>query len=310
MTALDTTPRDTLAPGTRDAHGMRPQTGAWSAGELAALAALLVLAVLAALPSWRNVASLAWRSAEYSHMLLVPAVALFLLWQRRGRLARTPRSPSLAGPAAALVGVALDFAGFATQIDLLKDVGMLALLLAPVLAVAGWRWPLSALPAFGALVFLIPVPGRLRQQIALPLQDVSAAITSFLLDIAGIPVARVGNVLQINGVDVAVAEACNGMRMVLALGLVAYAFVFSVSMRAWARVAILALTPAIAVAANVLRLGPTTLFYGYADRELADFAHDVSGWLVLAVALGLLWAVLAISRWLELPIEPKSPNTR
>lgn len=282
----------------------------WTASRLGWLVALLVLAVLAALPSWQNVLDLALRSSEYSHILLVLPVVGLLLWLRRESLATVVPRYSMWGVALAALGVGMDFAGFATQIDLLKDLGMVVLLVAAVVAVAGWRWPLKALPAFGALLFLVPVPGRVRQQIALPLQDASASITEWSMDLIGQPVVRMGNVLQINGVDVAVAEACNGMRMVVALALVAYAFAFSMPLRPWARMAILLLSPLVALLANVLRLGPTVLFYGHTSREVADFAHDVSGWAVLLVALGVLWGSVALCRWLEVPIEPKRANQR
>lgn len=275
----------------------------WTAGRLAWLVVLLALAVLAALPSWHNVLDLALRSDEYSHMLLVLPVVGLLLWQRREQLVAVAPRYSLWGGALALLGVAMDFVGFATQIDVLKDLGMVAMFVAPVVAVAGWRWPLAALPAFGALLFLVPVPGRVRQKIALPLQESSATITQWFMDVIGQSVVRMGNVLQINGVDVAVAEACNGMRMVVALALVTYAFVFSMPLRPWARITLLVASPLVALLVNVLRLIPTVLFYGYWDHEAADFAHDVSGWAVLAVALGVLWGSVALARWMELPIE-------
>lgn len=282
----------------------------WTASRVSWLVVLLGLAVVAALPSWHNVLDLALRSDEYSHMLLVLPVFGLLLWQRRSRLAAVAPRYSLWGAALAVAGVAMDFIGFASQIDVIKDLGMVVMLVAAVVAVAGWRWPLAALPAFGVLLFLVPVPGRLRQQIAKPLQEVSASITEWILGLLGQPVVRWGNVLEINGIEVAVAEACNGMRMVVALALVAYAFAFSMPLRPWARVAILVASPLIAVLANVLRLGPTVLSYGYLDLELADFVHDVSGWLVLVVALGVLWGSVALARWLELPIEPEASKPR
>lgn len=282
----------------------------WTPARIGWLAALLALAVVAGLPSWQNVATLAMGSDEYSHMLLVLPVVGLLLWQRRERLAGVALRYSPWGAAMALAGVAMDFVGFASQIDLLKDMGMVAMAVGAVVTVTGIRWPIAALPAFGALLFFIPVPGRVRQSIALPLQEVSAWITEWVMELIGQPVTRMGNVLQINGVDVAVAEACNGMRMVVALALVAYAFVFSMPLRPWARVAILVMSPLVAIFANVLRLGPTVLFYGYADEELADFAHDVSGWVVLVVALGVLWGFVALCRWLEIPIEPEREAAR
>jgi exosortase len=284
--------------------------GVWTTGRLAWLGVLLALAVLAALPSWLDIAGLAVRSAEHSHMLLVIPVALMLLWQRRERLALVAPRYSLWGAAIAFLGVGMDFAGFALQVDVLKDAGLVVMLVAAVVAVTGWRWPLAAAPAFGALLFLVPVPGRIRQAIAVPLQNVSASITEGFMDLIRQPIERAGNVLTINGVDVAVADACNGMRMVVALALVAYAFVFSMPLRPWVRIALLAASPLIALLANVVRLAPTVLFYGHANKELADFAHDVSGWAVLIFALGVLWGSVALLRWLEFPIEPEPAETR
>src|SRR5256885_1613630 len=82
---------------------------------------------------------------------------------------------------------------------------------------------------------------------ALPLQELSARIVEFMMVLFGSPVQRAGNVLSINGHDVGIAEACNGMRMVAALGLVAFAFVFTVPMRTSVRLLILALSPLVAL---------------------------------------------------------------
>ncbi len=113
-----------------------------------------------------------------------------------------------------------------------------------------------------------------------------------------------GNVLLINGREVAVAEACNGMRMVSALLLVSYAFVFSMPMRQGVRLVILAASPIVALLCNVIRLVPVVLFYGYASDSTADFFHDASGWIVLLIALGLLWSFLSLLRWIEIPVTP------
>ena len=128
--------------------------------------------------------------------------------------------------------------------------------------------------------------------------------TYFFMDLFGAPVTRAGNALTINGHDVAIAEACNGMRMVAALALISYAFVFTVQMRLSVRLFILAISPLIAVIVNVARLVPTVFFYGYLDQDLAGLFHDLSGWLSLLLALGLLWGLLGIMRWIEVPLTP------
>jgi exosortase len=140
--------------------------------------------------------------------------------------------------------------------------------------------------------------------IAMPLQEISAKFSEFILTIFEVPVTRAGNVLDVAGHEVAIAEACNGMRMVAALGLVAFAFIYTVPMRSSVRLLILAISPLVALVVNVVRLVPTALLYGYSDKHTADVFHDLSGWGVLVLALGMLWAVIAILRWIEVPIAP------
>ena len=120
----------------------------------------------------------------------------------------------------------------------------------------------------------------------------------------GVAVERTGNALRVNGREVFIAEACNGMRMVSALALVSFAFIFSVPMGNRVRVLILLVSPVVAVLVNILRLIPTVLFYGYAEAEWASAFHDLSGWLGLVVAFVVLWGFLSMLRWLEVPIAP------
>lgn len=276
----------------------------WGFSDGVLVMALIVLAVLATWPVWQDIYAIATRDEEQSHILLAPLVAGWLLWVRRQRLRLCRPRWSMAGPAAIVAGWALMSVGFANHFDLFEHVGALMIVLGAALTVLGveFFWKFGA--AVGALAFLIPVPGRIRYRIADPLQEVSAQVAHFGLELFAVPVARAGNVLIINGHEVAVAEACNGMRMVAALALVSYAFVFSAPMRNSVRISILLVSPVVAIICNVLRLTPTVLLYGYADVDVAETFHDLSGWLMLFVALGMLWALLGTLRWIEVPIAP------
>lgn len=229
---------------------------------------------------------------------------MWLFWVRRERARLTAPTWSLWGAPVILTGWGLAWYGFGQGHLIFQHFGALMMVFGAALTVLGVDFVVKFAPAFGALAFLMPVPGMIRHRIALPLQEATANVTHFLMELFGQPVSVAGNVLRINGHDVAVAEACNGMRMVSALGLVAFAFVFSTPMRNWVRLLILTLSPLVALLVNVIRLGPTVLMYGYADTEAAELFHDVSGWAVLGLALAMLWGVLALLRWLEVPIAP------
>jgi exosortase/archaeosortase family protein len=99
-----------------------------------------------------------------------------------------------------------------------------------------------------------------------------------------------------------VGEACDGLRMVLALALTVYAFVFSVPLRLTARLVLLAVSPIIALVCNILRLVPTGLAYAYSSESFAIELHDIAGWMMLPVAIAMLFAIIRFMRWLDLPV--------
>lgn len=266
--------------------------------------ALVAVAIFLTLGTWEEIFDLARRDPENSYILLALPVAVWLAYLRRARFRFCRVRRSYAGAAMIVAGLGLDRVGFELMYDLFRHVGALMIVVGAFVTVFGLHTLNRFRAAFGALIFLMPVPGRIRQEIAIPLQEVSAVITQWVIDLMGFPVERLGNVLVINGVDVAIAEACNGMRMVAALALVTYAFVFSVAIRLPVRILLLAVSPLIAIVVNVTRLIPTSLTYGYSTHDNAELVHDVGGWAALVVAVGLLWCVTALLRWLRIPIDP------
>lgn len=267
------------------------------------LAALTAAAVGSTWGTWADIFHLGTRNEEQSHILLTPVIALWLAWVRRERLRLCKPSPSILGPIAVAGGWGLIAWGFANSVDIARHFGALVVVIGSWLSVLGPAVFMRFLAPLAVLVFLMPVPGRLRQAISIPLQEATAVVTEWILELFAVPIARAGNMLSINGNDVAVAEACNGMRMVAALGLVTFAFVFSFPMRNGVRLLILLFSPLIALLVNVIRLIPTVLMYGYAEAETADLFHDVSGWVMLFVGLGLLWCLLWLLRWLQVPVS-------
>jgi len=263
---------------------------------------LLVLGVLMTLDTWTDVARIAWNDEEASHILLVPIVMAWLIWARRARARYCRIGSSWLGPVLIAVGGALSAFGFHNAIQWFWHAGAVIVLVGCVVAVLGTDLLLKYLPAFAVLVFLIPVPGMVRQQVAIPLQTASAQATQFIFDLAGVPVSRSGNVLMINGVQVAIAEACNGMRMVFSLALVSYAFAFGLPLKPGVRLVVLLASPVCAIAANVVRLIPTVWVYGSYPESVAAMFHDASGWLMLPIAFMAMVGVVRALRWALVPV--------
>ncbi len=240
--------------------------------------------------------------AEQSHIFLAPLVCAWLLWLRRSRLRSVRVAPSLWGPVLIALGWTASWLSIETDTLVIWHGSVIVTLVGCVVTMTGLLPIKLFAPAVVALFFVIPVPGVIRTQIAGPLQEMATAITQVLLELIGVPTTRLGNVLTINGEQVAVGEACNGMRMVFALGVTIYAFVFSVPLRPSMRVILLAISPLLALACNVVRLIPTTVIFGYGSAEQARVFHDASGWIMLPIALFMLLGVLRLTRWIDLPI--------
>ncbi len=268
------------------------------------LGVLTLVAVAATADLWRDILSIGWRDPENSHLILAPFVAAWLIWVRRERIRFAQPQVSVLGPLVIIIGWISIRVGYEQGIIIAQHGGALLIVCGAALTMLGPGIVRLFLPAAAALMFVLPVPGRIRQAVALPLQEHTAQITHYLLNVIGVPLERGGSVLTINGHEVAVAEACNGMRMVTALLLITFAFVFSVPMRQRIRLFFLIISPLIALLVNVIRLVPTVLLYGYSSAGVADAFHEASGWIMLFVALAILWATLGLLRWLEIAVSP------
>lgn len=275
----------------------------WRATDVGALIALLGGAILLTWPIWSDIAHIAQQDEENSHILLVLPIAAWMFWIRRGRLRQCRLRHRWAGPLIAAFGIGMSNFGWFNGVDAAWHAGAVVTLVGAFVAVGGTDFLVRFAPVFLVLVFLVPVPGPVRQAVALPLQSASAQCTQFLLDLSGLLTERSGNLIVLDGMPIAVAEACNGMRMAFALLLVMYAFAFSIPMVNGVRLLLLLASPIVAVAANVMRLVPTVLAYARMESHTADALHDVSGWLMLGVAFVALLGVESVLRWALIPTQ-------
>ena len=278
--------------------------GKWETWHFIAAAAFAALAVVLTLPAWRDIYQIATLDEEQSHIFLVPVVSAWMFWARRLRLRTCPPAGTFIGPMIVALGFFSYVFGYNNAVASMWHAGAVAIVVGCVLTVLGKNVLFQFLPAFVVLVFIVPIPGVIRQQVSGPLQVATAIVTQVILDIFSVPLERTGNVLVINGRAVAVAEACNGMRMIFALVLVSYAFAFSIPLRNTTRLLVLVCSPVAALICNVIRLIPTVLVYGYQAEgsKMGDQFHDWSGWFMLPIAFMLLMVVMRALKWALLPV--------
>jgi exosortase len=263
---------------------------------------LTLIAVASTYEVWADIVGTALRDEESSQITLVPVVAVWLFWVRRGRLRFCEPRGTIIGPLFVAVGWLLYSQGDTYLIDAFWHLGAILMAVGGLLSVLGSGVLLRFMPAFAILVMLVPVPGMIRHMIAGPLESITAQLTENLMSMLGAAVTREGNVLILNGQTVKIAEACNGLRLVFALFLVSYAFAFVTPLKGYVRVLLLLASPLSAILCNVIRLVPTVWLYGYASKDSANFFHDVSGWIMLGISFLILMGIIRLLRWALIPV--------
>jgi exosortase len=236
-----------------------------------------------------------WTDEDMSHGFLVPIVILWVVWRERERWRALPPEPSWWGIALLVPAACLQFVG-ALGVGLFA--GSLAFLLSvagALVCLGGVDWLRTAAFPFVLGLFMLPKLAIVYNQATLPLQLLASRIASGILTSAGIGVIREGNILDVGGHRVAVAEACNGIRYLLSLGftalVVGYLGDSKLVSRTWVRAALLAIAVPVAILANGARVAAA----GWLPWLDAGVPHAVSGWflfLICAAALVLFRQLL------------------
>ena len=284
----------------------------WSVYHAVGAAVLAAVGFALTHAAWADIFTTAWQDEEASHIFLVPIIAAWLFWVRRERLRHCVPTNEWIGPLLIAVGWAASLYGYYNAVQALWQGGSVLVVLGCVLSVLGLDVLRRFLPAFAVLAFLVPVPGSIRQEVALPLQQWLAQFTQDFFYVMGMDIERAGAALSINGVPVAIAEACNGLRMVFALVLVSYAFAFATPLRNYVRFLILLLSPLSALVFNIIRIIPTVMLYGWSNEQVfgvsgklvAETFHDVAGWIMLVLAFLALMSIIRVLRWALIPVTP------
>ena len=168
------------------------------------------------------------------------------------------------------------------------------------LAFGGRRLLWWALPGVVFLLFLLPLPPRINVIMAGPLQTMATAASTAVLQATGLPVLAEGHVIYVGTQPLEVARACNGLSMLLSfVTLITACAILMRDYPAWQRVALLLSTVPIALIANILRIALTAWAYHLFGAEWGDkIAHDTAGWLMMPIALAMVYIEMTILSWL------------
>jgi len=149
---------------------------------------------------------------------------------------------------------------------------------------------------------MLPLPNRVQAAMGQPLQRWATSSAVFSLEMMGYEVTHEGNIIRLGETSVAVAEACNGLRMVTAFIVISSLVVLLVKRSWWEKLIILASSLPIALLCNTVRLTITSIAFTLVHGERWEqIFHDFGGYAMMPLALVVVVAELWLMKKLMTP---------
>ena len=234
--------------------------------------------------------------SSWSHGFLIPLFSLYFLSQNKEYILQLKPKQNYFGLfllICCLIFYPLNVIQF--KIAYLLPLAMIATIGSIVLFMGSWKLvKYTWLPVL-YLVFAVPLPVRLYKAITIPMRALAATIASGLLSaVPDLDATANGVVIDViyKGIKMEpaldVAEACSGMRLLMAFLALGVAMAYLHYRPAWQRIVLLCSTIPIAVICNVIRVTTTGFIYVLWDPKYAQgIYHDMLGMLMLPLAFGI-----------------------
>jgi exosortase len=159
------------------------------------------------------------------------------------------------------------------------------------------------------LLLMLPLPRRVESLVSLPLQEWGTASAAYCLEVLGFSVRRDGNVIQLGNTTVAVAEACNGLRMVTAFLVISGFVVLLINRRWWEKLVVLLSALPIGLLCNTVRLLLTAIAFTWVNGPRWEGVfHDFGGYAMMPLAVVLTVLELWVMGKMTIPETPANPD--
>jgi len=269
-----------------EAAALRQKTWLSIAGCLALLSYVFYPVLVHMFRTWRA-------DPDYSHGLLIVPLSLYFAYGKTPQLRKAEFNGSWWGVAVLLVGVVAVCIGELGGLLTALRSGYVLALMGFVLLLAGRQVFEILLFPMAFLFLMVPLPQSLVNIIAFPLQLVAAGWAVGSLQAFGIPALLEGNIIHLAHTQLFVAEACSGLRSLMALltlGVV-FAQFFRPGQLAQQSILVAGTIP-IAILVNAVRVSLTGILAHNFGRETATgFIHDFQGMITFSMAFVMLLAL-------------------
>lgn len=231
---------------------------------------------------------------EYSHGFLIPFISVFLIWQKSDELRNAELQGSWAGFVVILVGCALLLMGRVGAVYDLGYYGLVITIVGIALSVIGWNGIRIIWAPLFILVFMVPLPQFLYNDLSLKLQLISSQFGVAVIRLFDISVYLEGNVIDLGNYKLQVVEACSGLRYLFPLISLAFIAAYFYKVELWKRVVVFLSSIPITILMNSFRIGVIGVLVEYWGIEQAEgFLHYFEGWVIFMACM----AIIILEMW-------------
>jgi exosortase len=238
--------------------------------------------------------------SSFSHGFLIPLFSLYFLNQKREEILQSASNNEFRANYLGLVFLICGILFYPfdivhLQYGYLRSIDMIAVLGAIVFFLGGWRLIRYTWLPIAFLVFAVPLPERFYKELTIPMRQWAATVASGLLNLVPhLQASASGVVIDVfykgKALEPAldVAEACSGMRLLMAFLALGVAMAYLHYRPLWQRIVLLASTLPIAILCNIVRVTVTGFIYVLIHPKYAQgIYHDMLGLAMLPLAFGL-----------------------
>ena len=233
---------------------------------------------------------------SWSHGFLIPFFSLYFINQHKKEILNLRTKSNYLGlvfMVCAITFYPLNVVHF--RYGYLKPLTMIATLGTIVLFLGGWKLVKYLWLPVVYLIFAVPLPQRYYVAITMPMRILASNVSTALMNLVdGMNATASGVVIDViyNGQKLDpplnVAEACSGMRLLMAFLALGVAMAYLHYRPIWQRMVLLATTIPIAIFCNIVRVTVTGFIYVLGNPKYAQgIYHDGLGMMMLILAFAL-----------------------
>ena len=250
-----------------------------------------------------------WSLEDYNYCYLILPITLYLIGEKRTSFLKTPSSLSWHG---------LIFIVFGLILFWLGELGgeFFSQYLSSWLILAGVLWTFFGWKKFRIILFpiafiltMFPPPDFIYFNLSLKLKLISSRLGVWFLQSLGKTAYREGNIIDLGFTQLQVVDACNGLRYLFPLIVLAILVAYFDRAAWWKKGLVVLSSIPISIFVNGLRIASVGLLYPIWGPSVTEgFFHDFSGWAIFMISLGILLSELWLLDFVfkEKSVKPKA----